>query len=292
MRAERELGRWERTAEWTEEGGTYVVLLRKAAVEAAQEELGPPLAELLDELLEKLEEVEKERNRMEEQYVGVVKRVEMRLMKVEAGVGSLMKQYEKRGELQTARVVGAVEEMTDEVKRMRVGQSEMARLVKGMGGEVGDVGCGLSGLASTVRTVQRLLDARTGDQKRLTKLVSRLEVGAAEEAAVRAEMVGEGGQQISPPDTGRKEVGRGGPGRASGRGGSRRQILFKEEEQEGAVQEEAEQVYGEGGEAQGVYEEMRAEVALGADEQMSRVQKQLGDAVASGVVVAAQVEAL
>ena len=145
-------------------GGRDVVLLRKAAVEAAQEELGPPLAELLDELLEKLEEVEKERNRMEEQCVGVVKRVEMRLMKAEAGTGSLMKQhdFEKRGELQTARVVGAVEEMTDEVKRMRVGQSEMARLVKGMGGEVGDVGCGLSGLASTVRTVQRLLDARTG----------------------------------------------------------------------------------------------------------------------------------
>ena len=222
------------------------------------------LDELLDELLEKLEEVEKERNRMEEQYVGVVKRVEMRLMKVEAGVGSLMKQYEKRGERQTARVVGAVEEMTDEVKRMRVGQSKMARLVKGMGGEVGDVGCGLSGLASTVRTAQRLLDARTGGQKRLTKLDSRsLEVGAAGEAAVRAEMVGEGGQQISPPDTGRKEVGRGGLGRASGRGGSRRQILFKDEEQEGAVQEEAKQVHGEGGEAQGVHEELRAEVALG-----------------------------
>ena len=81
-------------------------------------------------------------------------------------------------------------------------------------------------------------------------------------------------------------------GRASGRGGSRRQILFKDEEQEGAVQEEAEQVYGEGGEAQGVYEEMRAEVALGADEQMSRIQKQLEDAVASEVVAAAQVEAV
>lgn len=54
--------------------------------------------------------------------------IEMRLMEAEAGTGSLMKQHEKREERQVAKVVGAVEEMTDEVKRMRVGQSEMALL--------------------------------------------------------------------------------------------------------------------------------------------------------------------
>ena len=41
----------------------------------------------------------------------------------------------------------------------------------------------------------------------------------------------------------------------------RKQIVFKDEEQESAVQEEVEQKHGETGEALGVYEEMRVEVA-------------------------------
>jgi hypothetical protein len=142
----------------------------------------------------------------------------------------------------------------EELSAVQAGQRELARLVSGMGAGVDSVGSGLGGMGSSVRVIQRQLDDRAGEQKRLAKLVSRLEAES-------------GGQQTSPPDTVRKQKGL---GRRMG-GVTGRQLQFgsemEEKEQEqgkeekaSVRQEEVEQWYGGGGEAQGVYEEMRAGV--------------------------------
>ena len=91
----------------------------------------------------------------------------------------------------------------EDMREVQAGQRELARLVNGMGASVEGVGSGLGGLGSSVRATQRQLDARTGEQKRLAKVVSRWEAD-------------EGGQQTSPPVTVRKKKGLGGRTGASG----------------------------------------------------------------------------
>ena len=109
-------------------------------------------------------------------------------------------------EQQAAKMAGAVEQMREEMRAVQAGQRELVLLVHGLGAGVGDVGSGLGGLGSSVRVIQRQLDARTGEQKRLAKLVSRMEAEA-------------GGLKTSPPATVRKERGM---GRRLGLGASRR----------------------------------------------------------------------
>jgi hypothetical protein len=185
----------------------------------------------------------------------------LQLPRVEHGL--CLRALERMGqqwEQQAAKMAGAVEQMREEMRAVQAGQRELALLASGLGAGVGDLGSGLGGLGSSVRAIQRQLDDRTGEQQRLAKLVSRM---AAES----------GGQQTSPPDTVRKQKGL---GRRMG-GVKGRQLQFgsesEEKEQEqgkeekaSEQQEEVAQWYGGGGEAQGVYEEMRAEVGAEREE--------------------------
>jgi hypothetical protein len=170
-----------------------------------------------------------------------------------------LKQHGRRGEMQLSRVVEAVTQMRDEMKGMRVGQGEMGRLVKGMGKGVLDAETKLSGLGSTVRAIQRELASRAQADKRLADQVDQLRrqgavMGQAVMGqAVRAGMVDEGGQlaaesggqQISPPDTVRKQKG---VGRRMG-GVSGRQLQFGSgtEEKEQEQQKEEKESEEEGG---------------------------------------------
>ena len=97
-------------------------------------------------------------------------------------------------EQQAAKMAGAVEQMREEMRAVQAGQRELALLVHGLGAGVGDVGSGLGGLGSSVRAIQRQLDARTAEQKRLADRVSCWEAET-------------GGRKISPPATVRKEKG-------------------------------------------------------------------------------------
>ena len=156
------------------------------------------------------------------------------------------------------RVVEAVTQMRDEMKGMRVGQGEMGRLVKGMGKGALDVETKLPGLGSTVRAIQRKLAGRARAERHLAEMVSGLQRAGA--VMSQAEETEENKQQLSPPGSGGKQQGAGGGWEGKGEL-ERKQLVFKDEEQESAVQEEVEQRYGETGEALGVYEEMRVEVA-------------------------------
>jgi hypothetical protein len=131
--------------------------------------------------------------------------------------------------------------------------------VKGMGKGVLDAETKLSGLGSTVRAIQRELASRAQADKRLADQVDQLRrqgavMGQAVMGqAVRAGMAGEGGQlaaesggqQISPPDTVRKQKG---VGRRMG-GVSGRQLQFGSgtEEKEQEQQKEEKESEEEGG---------------------------------------------
>jgi hypothetical protein len=207
-------------------------MMRRAAMEAVEQQLGrPDLAEALGGWMEQVEKWVSEGLMRDGQFRSMIEAVEKRLCRIEGGVQQHLKQHGRRGEQQMGRVVEAVTQMRDEMKGMRVGQGEMGRLVKGMGKGVLDAETKLSGLGSTVRAIQRELASRAQADKRLADQVDQLRrQGAVMGQAVRAGMVGEGGQlaaesggqQTSPPDTVRKQMGM---GRRMG-GVSGRQLQF------------------------------------------------------------------
>ena len=132
--------------------GRDVGMMRRAAVEAVEQQLGrPDLAEALGGWLQGVEQWVADGLMRDGQFRSMIEAVEKRLCRIEGGVQQHLKQHGRRGEQQMGRVVEAVTQMRDEMKGMRVGQGEMGRLVKGMGKGVLDVETGLSGLGSTVR---------------------------------------------------------------------------------------------------------------------------------------------
>ena len=165
--------------------------------------------------------------------------VEEKMGRAEKTLTAMLKQHGARGQTQAERVVDSVQHMRDEMMRMRVGQGEIARLVRQMGVGVGNVDSGLGGLGGTVRAIQRQLEARAKHEKQLAKSVSRLERAGA----VMGQAVEEGmrQQQLSPPGSGGKQqgAGRGWVGRGEL---ERKQLQFDEgHEGGGAGQRETEQ---------------------------------------------------
>ena len=184
--------------------GRDVGMMRRAAVEAVEQQLGrPDLAEALGGWMQHVEEWVAEGIMREEQFRKMIMAVEKRLGKIEVGVEQHLKQHGRRGELQMGRVVEAVMQMRDEMKGMRAGQGEMGRLVKGMGKGVQDVEAKLSGLGSSVRAIQRELASRARAERHLADMVSGLQRAGA--VMGQAEEADESKQQLSPLGSGGKK---------------------------------------------------------------------------------------
>jgi hypothetical protein len=220
--------------------GRDVGMMRRAAVEAVEQQLGrPDLAEALGGWMQHVEQWVADGLMRDGQFCSMIEAVEKRLCRIEGGLQQHLKQHGRRGEQQMGRVVEAVMQMRDEMKGMRVGQGEMGRLVKGMGKGVLDVGTGLSGLGSTVRAIQRELAGRVRADRHLADMVSGLQRAGA--VMGQAEEADESKQQLSPLGSGGKQqgAGRGWVGRGEL---ERKQLQFDEgHEGGGAGQRETEQ---------------------------------------------------
>ena len=100
-----------------------VGMMRRAAVEAVEQQLGrPDLAEALGGWLQGVEQWVADGVMRDGQFRSMIGAVEKRLCRIEGGVQQHLKQHGRRGEQQMGRVVEAVTQMRDEMKGMRVGQ--------------------------------------------------------------------------------------------------------------------------------------------------------------------------
>ena len=197
----------------------------------------PDICQALEKWMMGMEEWVQAVGKKEEQAVAVMQAILKRLGAVEAGLVRSQGMQRRGKETHERRVMDEVMMMRDDMKRMRVGQGEMARLIQQMGSGVGDVGAGMAGMGSTVRAIQRDLEARAKEQRRVADLVTCLQ----QEGAVMGQVAdaagspggdaGQAGRRESPPGTGRKQKGRG--GRAGAGRGERRKLQFGEEEEGG-----------------------------------------------------------
>jgi hypothetical protein len=231
-------------------GGRAVVQAREE-MGRAREEAGramqwagtePDICQALEKWMMGMEEWVQAVGKKEEQAVAVMQAILKRLGAVEAGLVRSQGMQRRGKETHERRVMDEVMMMRDDMKRMRVGQGEMARLIQQMGSGVGDVGAGMAGMGSTVRAIQRDLEARAKEQRRVADLVTCLQ----QEGAVMGQVAdaagspggdaGQAGRRESPPGTGRKQKGRGGrAGAGSGwaAGAERKRLQFGEEEEGG-----------------------------------------------------------
>jgi hypothetical protein len=242
--------------------GRDVGMMRRAAVEAAQRELeeqgAPDLADSLAGWMQWVEGVMDEMMERDDGMRRCLGAVEEKMGRVEKTLTAMLKQHGARGQTQAERVVDSVQHMRDEMMRMRVGQGEIARLVRQMGVGVGNVDSGLGGLGGTVRAIQRQLEARAKHEKRLANSVSRMEragamMGQAVEEGMRQQPSPQ--QPSPPPQQQQQHLSPLGSGRKGQRvGGSwegkgeqeRKKLLFgaeqKEQEQEQTLEEEVEEM--------------------------------------------------
>ena len=198
----------------------------------------PDICQALEKWMMGMEEWVQAVGKKEEQAVAVMQAILKRLGAVEAGLVRSQGMQRRGKETHERRVMDEVMMMRDDMKRMRVGQGEMARLIQQMGSGVGDVGTGMAGMGSTVRAIQRDLEARAKEQRRVADLVTCLQ----QEGAVMGQVAdaagspggdaGQAGRRESPPGTGRKQKGRGGRAGAgsSWAAGERKKLQFGEEE--------------------------------------------------------------
>ena len=201
----------------------------------------PDICQALEKWMMGMEEWVQAVGKKEEQAVAVMQAILKRLGAVEAGLVRSQGMQRRGKETHERRVMDEVMMMRDDMKRMRVGQGEMARLIQQMGSGVGDVGAGMAGMGSTVRAIQRDLEARAKEQRRVADLVTCLQqegavMGqAADAAGSPGGNAGQAGRRESPPGTGRKQKGRGGRAEAgsSWAVGERKRLQFGEEEEEG-----------------------------------------------------------
>jgi hypothetical protein len=239
--------------------GRDVGMMRRAAVEAAQRELeeqgAPDLADSLAGWMQWVEGVMDEMMERDDGMRRCLGAVEEKMGRVEKTLTAMLKQHGARGQTQAERVVDSVQHMRDEMMRMRVGQGEIARLVRQMGVGVGNVDSGLGGLGGTVRAIQRQLEARAKHEKRLANSVSRMEragamMGQAVEEGMRQQPSPQQPspqqqQHLSPLGSGRKGQRVGGSWEGKGEQ-ERKKLLFgaeqKEQEQEQTLEEEVEEM--------------------------------------------------